>query len=202
MSTPSNYCGICSQPLTDPASVALGIGPVCLKKLKIKAMQEENQNSFLIEPVWTGKELPSGKVTDLTWQSWSGQFACNVLQLVVMHSPTGFQIGYPGSGPGDLALNIAEAFLPHRAVKEWETKNRRAKALPNIAPEDLAREPVYCFKDTWCSQFAWAVHQKLKNQFLVTVPRNAGTISGAQLREFLLRKYAQFLAIEGARQAA
>lgn len=38
--------------------------------------------------------------------------ATNVPRVAVQHSPTGFEIGYGGSGPADFALNIMCAFLP------------------------------------------------------------------------------------------
>jgi hypothetical protein len=47
-------------------------------------------------------------------------------QRLVYHSPTGFEWGYGGSGPADLALNIlalfvhpAEAYRLHQAYK-WD----------------------------------------------------------------------------------
>ena len=36
----------------------------------------------------------------------------NVPHRIVYHSPTGFEWGYCGSGPADLALNILAIFLP------------------------------------------------------------------------------------------
>lgn len=41
----------------------------------------------------------------------------NVPRQYVVHSPTGFEFGYGGSGPADLALNILGAFLP--APEAW-----------------------------------------------------------------------------------
>lgn len=36
----------------------------------------------------------------------------NVIHVLVYHSPTGFEWGYGGSGPADLALNILAIFVP------------------------------------------------------------------------------------------
>jgi hypothetical protein len=36
----------------------------------------------------------------------------NVPHKIVYHSPTGFEWGYPGSGPSDLSLNILAIFIP------------------------------------------------------------------------------------------
>ena len=46
----------------------------------------------------------------------------NVPRLVTKHSPTGFEFGYRGSGPADLALNILEAYL--RGIG-WEGSTRK-----------------------------------------------------------------------------
>ena len=41
----------------------------------------------------------------------SGRPATNVPHILERHSPTGFEWGYGGSGPADLALNIVEQTL-------------------------------------------------------------------------------------------
>jgi len=40
-----------------------------------------------------------------------GNVLTNIPHLVTHHSPTGFEFGYAGSGPADLALNICEMML-------------------------------------------------------------------------------------------
>ena len=40
-----------------------------------------------------------------------GSVVTNIPHLVVEHSPTGFEFGFGGSGPADLALNIVEVIL-------------------------------------------------------------------------------------------
>jgi len=39
-------------------------------------------------------------------------------QRIVYHSPTGFEFGYGGSGPADLALNILVLFISHREAEQ------------------------------------------------------------------------------------
>ena len=41
----------------------------------------------------------------------SGDIKTNIPRKYVYHSPTGFEWGYAGSGPGDLALNILGMYL-------------------------------------------------------------------------------------------
>lgn len=46
-----------------------------------------------------------------------GDTACaNVKHLIKRHSPDGFEWGYNGSGPADLALNILTIFAPEVVV--------------------------------------------------------------------------------------
>ena len=64
----------------------------------------------------------------------------NVPRTVIWHSPAGFDFGYNGSGPADLALNILQAFLPGRDVE--------------------------CAKGTKCSRAAAHLHHLFRDQFL------------------------------------
>lgn len=72
-----------------------------------------------------------------------GAVETNVPHAVVHHSPTGYEYGYGGSGPADLALNIAEIAVTyivpgadHKAVETWDGAG--------------------------CSYEAWIIHQDLK----------------------------------------
>lgn len=47
---------------------------------------------------------------DIILQRVDGYIKTNVPRQVVRHSPTGFEWGYGGSGPADLALNILLLF--------------------------------------------------------------------------------------------
>lgn len=42
----------------------------------------------------------------------TGHISTNVIRKYVVHSPTGFEWGYGGSGPADLAFNILAMFIP------------------------------------------------------------------------------------------
>lgn len=50
----------------------------------------------------------------------TGDFGCrfNIPQAIVLHSPTGMEWGYGGSGPADLALNILYWFTEDREFAE------------------------------------------------------------------------------------
>jgi hypothetical protein len=73
------------------------------------------------------------------WREADGSLRANVPRTVIEHSPTGFECGYGGSGPADLALNILNAFVP---------------------PRD-AHDRVKCFRGH-CSGFAWIAERELE----------------------------------------
>lgn len=81
----------------------------------------------------------------------NGTVYTNVPHYVVHHSPNGFEIGYPGSGPADLALNLAEDSLRRMGYDEPGT--------------------VHCFSGT-CSSAAWDMHQTLKRDIVATMARD------------------------------
>ncbi|HAR45419.1 MAG TPA: hypothetical protein DCS05_04375 [Nitrospiraceae bacterium] len=83
-----------------------------------------------------------------------GGVVTNVHHLVTHHSPTGFEFGYAGSGPADLALNVCQTYL-------------------NI--QLYSGEKVKCF-DGWCWKLAWGLHQEFKRDIIASVPRSGVSI--------------------------
>lgn len=53
------------------------------------------------------------------WRDPDGRAQANVPHASVYHSPDGFEFGYGGSGPADLALNILLRFTPFYSVA-WQ----------------------------------------------------------------------------------
>ncbi len=84
----------------------------------------------------------------------------NVPWSVIWHSPSGFEWGYGGSGPADLALNILNLFEP---------------------PGTDGEEPEACF-DGEASRTALVLHQEFKEDFLAGLPDGGGTIPGSEIR--------------------
>jgi hypothetical protein len=107
----SNKCSRCHRTLKNPIYVKIGMGKVCISKSQAGSQGE--QNLFDPEridgnPLEVGaiiKRLPSGKI------------ATNIPRLLIQHSPTGFEIGYSGSGVADFALNILHAFIPPKGLE-------------------------------------------------------------------------------------
>lgn len=92
--------------------------------------------------------------------------ATNVPWLVKHHSPTGFEWGYGGSGPADLALNIVENALLHLGY---------------------AGERQDCFEGS-CFTLSWLMHQKFKNTFIVYAAREGAVIDWEVVLNFV-QKY-------------
>lgn len=72
---------------------------------------------------------------------------------VVLHSPDGYEYGYGGSGPADLALNILNDFVP---------------------PESDGLPPDKCWRGS-CSNTASRLHQKFKFDVIANLPQTIRT---------------------------
>lgn len=94
-------CQLCGRPLTNSTSVIKGIGPNCINKLRPSG--EDDERSVATLPF-------DGDVICMRNPD-NGNPATNINQLIVRHSPTGFEWGYSGSGPADFALNILLHFV-------------------------------------------------------------------------------------------
>lgn len=101
------YCKVCKRPLKNEESIRQEIGPV--RFAKIKASSETKETVPLPVP----GEFEGNIV--LTRDKKCNAMT-NVPRSKIFHSPDGYEWGYPGSGPADLALNIPLLF-----VEESET---------------------------------------------------------------------------------
>jgi hypothetical protein len=82
---------------------------------------------------------------------------------VIHHSPDGYNWGYGGSGPSDLALSIADHLIP--------------PGLDGCRPEK-------CW-DGWASPTAFRIHHAIKDRFICRVPVAGGRIDGDELLRFV-----------------
>lgn len=141
-------CLRCKRALKDPTSVARGYGAICWAKAQAAAEdgQENEQDGHIDAPL--DEQIILERTTD--------GIRTNVPHLVTHHSPTGFEWGYGGSGPADLALNILEVVL-RQMGHTGETTN-----------------------DTWkkqrCFKLAYRLHQSFKWDFITPMDRQGGTI--------------------------
>ena len=82
----------------------------------------------------------------------TGMPVTNVPHLITRHSPTGFEWGYAGSGPADLALNILVCFVGlHQAMEN-------------------------------------GIYQRFKDDFLVSVSKEGGTIERKNILQWIETK--------------
>lgn len=160
-------CVRCGRALKDRVSVARGMGPVCAGM----ASRTDNLELFGDEqPVLNGV----GTLEDVGLvcrRLNNGRIACNVPQIVKHHSQTGFEVGYGGSGPADLALNVLHLLLPplkHAESPGWG---------PFVGVGDVA-----------VSGAAYRWHQEMKFKFIATMGHDGGRIPIEDIREWLAQK--------------
>ncbi len=152
------YCNICGRKLTDPKSIARGTGPVCGGVSE--GLGSVRCDEFLQKLEKIGSPIDHDIVLE---RSNKGEPVTNVPWTVIQGSPTGFAWGYGGSGPGDLALNILNAFVP---------------------PGHDGYPPVKCWRG-YCSQTAWALHQDFKWVYLSCMDNKGGRITKETIKQML-----------------
>lgn len=87
----------------------------------------------------------------------------NVPHLVTHHSPDGYEIGYQGSGPADLALNLCEYVVT---------------ALGHEGPR------IRCWRGT-CYEAAFLIHQDFKRKFIAPLPKEGGTLAYGEVEQWI-----------------
>jgi len=100
----------------------------------------------------------------LRWRRTQAGLKTNVRWTVRHHSPGGFEIGDPGPGPADLALNILATLFPYEGGSFEQ-----------------------CF-DGKVSHQAWTLHQDFKFEFLTAAHRDAGEVEWDLIETWLLER--------------
>jgi hypothetical protein len=100
----------------------------------------------------------------LVWRRTLAGLKTNVRWTVRHHSPEGFEIGDPGLGAADLALNIMATLFP--------CENESFKQ---------------CI-DGKVSRQAWTLHQDFKFEFLATADRDEGEIEWDLIETWILER--------------
>ena len=104
----TNTCARCGRRLKSPKARELGYGMVCWRKIQGEIAREQRNadDSIIITPTITdgyaGARGPDGSVKVVRIRNGVQE----PLRHLVHHSPTGFEWGYGGSGPADLARSI------------------------------------------------------------------------------------------------
>ena len=161
---PPTHCDKCGRLLTNQTSIHERMGPVCRGHRKgDDAMKDTDDftDFTLFEPIEEGVILKRDERGVWT----------NIPHLVTHHSPTGFEFGYGGSGPADLALNICEIML-------------------NRIGYDGDR--VKCF-DGDCWEMSFKLHQDFKRHFIACVDREGGRIPYAAIQSWIEQHVAEHI---------
>jgi hypothetical protein len=105
-------CRVCHRKLSDPASIACGVGPVCRGKggaLKHAGAYRTTMSEREIECM-----EPRDSLEEFLFERTDGGARFNFPQRIYYHSPSGMEYGYGGSGPADAALNVLIHFVDGR----------------------------------------------------------------------------------------
>ena len=97
------------------------------------------------------------------WRTPDGTAGSSIPQRHVHYAPTGFDWGFGGSGPADLALNVLALFLP-------------------LTPEATS---VALRDGSSVSEAAWALHHAFKYDLIATLPRSGGHITAKTIRAWI-----------------
>lgn len=152
-------CIICGKTLTDPESIERNMGPICFNAGPPSSEPDISSSThmdYLDIPIEDGIILrrEDDKVkTNVPWVAISG-------------STDGFEWGYAGSGPGDLAMNILENVL--RRMQYRGGRDRVHKGS------------VY--------NLAYSCRNDFKSEFLVGMPEAGGVIDYKVAKKWVLNK--------------
>lgn len=89
----------------------------------------------------------------------------NVPHLVTHHSLDGFEWGYAGSGPSDLALNICEL------------------AVQEVVPKEELMPMT--FRDGECDRLAYYIHTGFRDEFIAPLPRAGAEIPWPEIVDWV-----------------
>ncbi len=124
------------------------------------------------------------------WREPGGALACNIPHRHRHHSLTGFECGYLGAGPADLALNILALFIPAPP----DPRPRLDQELPQVQGwdtwEEVEHDRIRLHDGSWVSRDAWLWHQAFKRQFIATMDRAGGAIPGVVIEAWIVAKLA------------
>jgi hypothetical protein len=98
----------------------------------------------------------------------------NVPHLVVHHSPTGFEWGYAGSGPADLALNIVHFFAEQMSLPQ----------KTDLSGRGFPGGTVECFEGE-VSQLAWDLHMPFKEKVVAEIEKEGTRVEASRIRRWL-----------------
>lgn len=167
-------CAICNRPLTDPQSVKQGMGPICFNRImaKAKMKQDEFEDNLLSIDEYPLDESvvlmrDAGQLDDAgMYYLKVPRKSTNVPHIVGRHSPNGYEWGYGGSGPSELALNICEYYVRILKNEGYAVGSTHENRQPGFGHVHNATELVY---------------QDFKRDFIAGIDRAGGTIPANEI---------------------
>lgn len=110
-------CVVCNKPITDAVSLERGVGPDCWQMLQ--GAMDKHSSHFADR--YCGKF--DGDV--VLMRGADGAPMTNIPHKVLMHSPTGYEWGFNGKGPADLALNILLQYARADVAIVWHQQFKK-----------------------------------------------------------------------------
>jgi hypothetical protein len=140
-------CRRCHRVLKNPVQIKLGIGKVCARKEAWDAEKEKQETGDELLPydggaVWVQRimrPLPSRRTGQQSIPVPCG-VRCNVPRQRMIHG-AGYEFGYGGSGPADLALNIMLLFCADPKQAERLHQSFKWAYLAATTPDDRLEIP-------------------------------------------------------------
>ena len=159
----------------------------------------------LLETVILDEHLPSPITPpdylpkmSLPWSAPRGDIVCLKIEVdedqeilltnvpwSVYEGHSGFSWGYTGGGPGALALNILNAFIPPRSDGAEAVEQERTSWHPK--------------KRTFASATALMLHADFEREFIAKLPQEGGIISGERICDWILNKLSSKATLEAIR---
>lgn len=102
------------------------------------------------------------------------------------HSPSGYECGYEGSGPADLAISVLHALLPPLTEADEEAQYE----LKGEAFEQAINDPTRWSEKVGVdrirvSYLAARLHQLFKTEFIARMPKEGGHIPIAHIHAWI-----------------
>lgn len=105
------------------------------------------------------------------------------------HSTSGYECGYAGSGPADLALSVMHALIPPLSEEEEQAQYKlEGKAFENAIADPARWSEKIGPDSTRVSTLAYRLHQAFKFDFIAKMDEAGGYIPIADILAWIERQ--------------
>lgn len=108
-------CKVCNRPLKSLASIQMGMGPVCAAKNAVKRESKQENEYMDIVPISPGEQFLWAR----RLEPRPGRIQTNIPWITRDKSPSGYEWGYAGSGPAELARNVLIHCVGRSLADKW-----------------------------------------------------------------------------------